>query len=212
MAQKNELIAYALDFTSYLIFKVSNINRVILHGSIARGDFDNNSDIDLFIDCENKLNKITTKTLEDYQKTTKFKEWKLKGINNDLSLITGKLDSEEWKNLKRAIINTGIILYGKYKAEAEKINHYVLFSFENIHPNKKRILIFRKLYGFKVNNKYYSGIMDKYNGIKIGKGAILIPVEHSTELKKYFQDKKVIVKLFDLWSDTKIKNETKFPY
>jgi len=40
MPQKNEIIAYALDFVSYLILKIENINRVILHGSAARGDFE----------------------------------------------------------------------------------------------------------------------------------------------------------------------------
>ena len=57
MAQKNELIAYAMDFSSYLLSKVSDIDKIILHGSVARGDFDEDSDIDLFIDCDEKLNK-----------------------------------------------------------------------------------------------------------------------------------------------------------
>ena len=48
--KQNELIAYAMDFASYLISKVDGIHRIILHGSIARGDFDDESDIDLFID------------------------------------------------------------------------------------------------------------------------------------------------------------------
>ncbi len=56
MLEKNELIAYASDFVSYLLskFKEGEINRVILHGSIARGDFDEESDIDLFIDVKDK--------------------------------------------------------------------------------------------------------------------------------------------------------------
>ena len=143
MAQRNKLIAYAMDFASYLESKIEGINRIILHGSVSREDFDEESDIDIFIDTKEKnLKNKTDKVLEDYYKTNKYKEWELKGIKNAISIITGELDSNEWKDLKRAIMNTGIILYGKYKANAEKINHYVLFSFENIHPNKKRILIF----------------------------------------------------------------------
>ncbi len=203
MQQKNELIAYAIDFASYLISKIDGINRIILHGSIARGDFDEESDVDLFVDTkekEEKINKIT----DNYYKTKKFEEWKLKDISNKFSIIIGELDSKEWQELKRSIINTGIVLYGKYKSEVEKINQYTLFSFENIKPDKKRITIFRKLYGFKIGKKQYLGIVNKINAIKVGKGCLLVPAEHVNKLKKYFQEKKVAVKIYDLWSDTKL--------
>jgi len=189
---------------SYLISKESDVNRAILYGSIARGDFDEDSDIDIFVDIlkygkkiENRINKITN----DYYKTKKFKEWELKDIKNTFSLIVGNLDNEEWKDLKRSIINTGIILYGKYKEKTEKIKQYTLFSFENIKPDKKRVVVFRKLFGFKLKNKTYPGIIEKYKGIRVGKGVILVPVENVSELKRYFQEKKVSVKMYDLWSD-----------
>jgi len=204
MLDKNNLISYALDFASYLISKADKIDRIILHGSVARGDFDEESDIDLFVDTRKNLEKKINKIIDNYYKTKKFKEWEIKGIKNTISIITGKLDSKEWIDLKRSIINTGIILYGKYKAESEKINYYTLFSFENIRPDKKRISIFRKLFGFKVGKKKYPGLIEKMGAVKVGKGSILVPVENSNELKKYFQDKKVTVKLYDLWSDSKI--------
>jgi len=203
MQQKNELIAYALDFASYLLSKAGGISRIILHGSIAKGDFDEESDVDLFIDTkekEEKINKIT----DNYYKTKKFKEWELKGVSNKISIIVGELDSKEWQELKRSIINTGTILYGKYKSEVEKINQYALFSFESIKPDKKRITIFRKLYGFRIGKKQYLGIANKTNAVKVGKGCLLVPVEHVNELKEYFQEKKVAVKIYDLWSDTKL--------
>src|SRR3989344_5312595 len=113
--ERNELIAYAMDFASYLISKVEGVNKIILHGSIARGDFNDNSDIDLFIDAHDKKMEKKIHTIEDnYYKTESYHRWKLKGLKNDLSLIIGKLDSDEWKDLKRAILNTGLILYGKY--------------------------------------------------------------------------------------------------
>jgi len=202
MAEKNELIAYALDFVSYLLPKEKEIDRVILHGSIARGDFDDESDIDLFIDADKKNEKNINKIVDNYYKTKRFKEWELKGISNTISVIAGRLDSEEWKDLKRSIINTGIILYGKYKAEPEKINQYTLFSFENIKPDKKRVLVFRKLFGFKVGKKEYPGLIEKIRAVKVGKGSILVPIEYTNELKQYFQKKKISFRLYDLWSDT----------
>ena len=203
--EKNELIAYAMDFASYLVSKIKEIDRIILHGSVTRGDFDENSDVDLFIEVrDKKTDKKITNITEDYYKTKKFNEWKLKGIENPISVITGSLDSKEWKDLKRAIINTGFILYGKYKEKAEKTNQYVLFSFENIKPDNRRVSIFRKLFGFKVRNKRYFGLTDNIGAIKIGKGCILVPIEHGNKVKSFFQNEKVKVRLYDLWSDSKI--------
>ncbi len=205
MQEKNELISYAMDFASYLVFKIKEINRIILHGSIVRGDYDEKSDVDLFVDTSAlKLEKKISRTLEDYYKTKKFKEWKLKGVVNKISIIAGSLDSTEWKDLKRAIMNTGIILYGKYKSDMEKINQYTLFSFENIKPDKKRIAVFRRLFGFKAGKKEYKGLVDKIDAVRIGKGCILVSVDHVNELKRFFQDKNIKVRLYDFWSDVKI--------
>ncbi len=205
MLQRNELIAYAMDCASYILSKTKDVDKIILHGSVARDDFDEESDIDLFIDTKNKnTEKAINNVLDNYYKTKKFKEWKLKGIQNTISIIAGDLNSEEWKNLKRAITNTGIILYGKYKANVEKIYQYVLFSFENIKPDKRRIAVFRKLFGFKVGKKKYPGLVDKINAVKMGKGTILVPAEHVQEIRKYFQEKKIDIKMYDLWSDTAI--------
>lgn len=203
MWQRTELLSYAMDFASYLIANIKEdlINKIILHGSIARGDFDEESDVDIFVDCDKKMSNKIEKIKQDYIKTQKFKEWQLKGIEKEFSVIAGRLDSNEWKGLKRAIINTGIILYGKYKAESENIKQCVLFSFENIRPDKKRIAIFRKLYGFNVGKKKYGGVVDRIGAIKIGKGGLLVPVEAVNELKEYFQEKKIAVKLYDVWVD-----------
>ena len=98
-------------------------------------------------------------------------------------------------------MNTGIMLYGKYKSDIEKVKHYTIFSFENIKPDSKRVSIFRKIFGFKIGKKKYPGMAEKINAIKLGKGDILVPIEHTLELKKFFQEKKVSVKLYDVWMD-----------
>ncbi|EFK96349.1 protein containing Nucleotidyltransferase domain [sediment metagenome] len=200
----NELIPYAIDFTSYLLLKISGIDRVILHGSVARNDYDSDSDVDLFIDTPKDINKLLIKTIDNYYKTNKFNEWELKGFSNSISAIFGKLDSKDWQDLKRSIMNTGIILYAKYKSQPKKTNQYTLFNLENIKPEKKRVLVYRKLFGFSQNKKFYPGLINKYNAIKVGKGTILVPIEHTNDLKKYLQSKNISPKLYDLWSDEKL--------
>ena len=167
-------------------------------------DFDKESDIDLFIDTlDKKAGKKIKSTLDDYYKTQKYKNWNLKGIDNAISIIAGELNSEEWKNLKRAIMNTGIILYGKYKSSAEKINQYSLISFENIKPDKKRVALYRKIFGFTLKDKKYSGLSSEWDAIKVGKGCLMIPIEHTQKALQFFKEKKINLKIYDLWSDSK---------
>jgi len=200
--KNNELVSYAMDFASYLALKVDGIDRIVLYGSVVRGDFDENSDVDLFVDSCEKIEKKVEKSLEDYRSTKRFKEWHLKGIKNEISAVVGRLDSEEWKNLKRGIMTHGIVLYGRYTAKAEKVKHYVLVSFENIRPDKKRVVLFRKMFGFKVGNKKYDGLVKKTNAVRVGKGSILVPIEHFDKVRDYMKEKKIAVKVYDLWSDS----------
>ncbi len=204
MLKRNDLIAYAMNVASYLISKVEGINQIILHGSIARGDFDEESDIDLFIEAGKKAEQKIHQALENYSKTTNYRQWELKGIKNSISVIVGELESNEWRDLKRAMMNTGLLLYGKYKASTEKIQSYTLFSFENIKPEKKRVAVFRKLFGFTRGIKKYQGLAQKIKAMKVGKGALLVPLEHVNELRNYFQKEKIPVGLYDLWSDEKL--------
>ena len=207
MQKRNELISYAMDFCSYLIRNVEGIDKIILHGSVSRGDFDNKSDIDLFIDTSNKkLEKDVARLKENFFKTEIYKNWKLKGMDREISILIGKLDSKEWANLKRAIISTGILIYGKYISNVEKTNQYVLFSIENIKPDKKRVAIHRKLYGFTQKKKKYLGLIDEVEGIKLGKNIVLIPAQHQQKIKDYLKSKKVVPKIYDLWSDVEIKS------
>jgi predicted nucleotidyltransferase len=202
MTTRNELISYALDFTSYLLAQLNGINRVILFGSVARGDFGSKSDVDLFIDTKNaKLEKEVLNLAETFHRTQKSKSWKLKGVNNDLSCIVGDLDGEEWKDLKRGMVNNAIILYGKYKAAADKIRQYTLFSFGNIKPESKRVALHRQLFGFEQEKRKYQGLTTKFQLVRLGSGTILAPIEYALELKNVFKERKIPVKLYDVWSD-----------
>lgn len=202
--EQNELISYAMEFASFLIKNLNDIEKIILYGSVARGDFDSDSDIDLFIDADEKKNKKIQELEERFYKTEFAKKWKLKGIENEFSILVGKLDGKEWENLRRAMINTGILLYGKYKSNTEKVYSYSLFVFENIKPDKKRVAVFRKLFGFKISRKSYSGLLEQLQGIKLGKSSVIVPLEHAKKIKDYFHKKKVSFRIYDLWADIKI--------
>src|SRR3989344_109156 len=75
--ERNKLIAFALNFASFLLEKM-NVNAIILFGSVAKNQFDDESDIDLFIETENKNKDKINSILELYEKSKakKVKIWR----------------------------------------------------------------------------------------------------------------------------------------
>ena len=200
MSSNNSIIAYALDFVSFFMqkFKEKNmINNIILFGSVARNEAKEDSDVDIFIDIikeNNKLQNEVNKIVSNFYDSAKYKNyWKLLGINNEIKAIIGVLD--KWKELKSSIISNGIVLYGKYKSNIKNGSHKSFFIWENIKPNSKRVLFNKQLVGYKQNNKFYLGFLQKYNGEKLGKGCIIVPLEHSNVFHSLFKKYKITVKI-----------------
>jgi predicted nucleotidyltransferase len=195
---KSKLTAYAIDFVSFLIQKTKqkeNIKNIILFGSVARDEAGKESDVDIFMDVINEKNTAEefNKILDDFLDSAKYKNyWKPLGIESPIKIITGRLDN--WKELKPSIISNGISLYGKFKANI-KGEHKTFFIWENIKPNSKRVLFNKQLLGYKQKNKFYNGLIQKYNGERLGKGCIIVPLESSNLFHKLFKKYKIAVKI-----------------
>ncbi|MFH0701394.1 MAG: nucleotidyltransferase domain-containing protein [Candidatus Woesearchaeota archaeon] len=195
----SKLIAYATDFVSFLIQKTkdkNNIKNIVLYGSVAREESSKGSDIDLFVDVlknEKELDQEIKKILNLFLESSKQQNyWKPLGIENEIKVIVGKL--KDWKELHSSIISNGIILFGKYQAEF-KGKSKVLFAWENIHPNSIRVLFNKQLFGYKQKGKFYFGLMQKYNGERLGKGSIVVPLENSLLFHQLFKKYKITVKI-----------------
>jgi predicted nucleotidyltransferase len=188
-----------MDFASFLIERAGNenIKNIILFGSASRDEASIESDIDLFIDLvgnKTKIEKEISKIKTDFFKSLKYeKYWLLKGIKNEINLTIGNLD--EWKELKNSIISDGIILYGKFQKMPSGAIHKTLFSFENIKPESKRVLLSKRLFGYKKGDKNYEGMVTKYNAEKIGKGILVVDIGYTNVFLKLFKDMKISVKI-----------------
>lgn len=196
---KNNLISYGMDFTSFLIQKIENkspIKNIILFGSVSRDEAEKESDIDIFIDVnkENpKLNKEIEDILEIFLDSAKYKNyWKLLNIKNEIKLTIGVLD--KWEELKSSIVANGVVLYGKFKSDI-KGEHKTLLVWENIKPNSKRVLFNKQLFGFKQGKKFYSGLLQNYEGTRLGKGCIIVPLENSLIFQRLFKKHKISFKI-----------------
>lgn len=175
--KRNEIISYALAFTSFLLRRVQNVNAVVLFGSVARGDYDNESDIDLFIETEESEKKIE-ETLKLFKKSKEHEKYLDLGTENQISLKVGKL--KNWSSLRESILDNGITLYGKYENLPENLKHFILFaiSMKKLHQ-KTKLKVWRRLYGYKqkVGSKIYmkKGAVEALGGRRLGDGMLAIP-------------------------------------
>ena len=196
------LIAYSMSFSSYILENIDGIRSIVLFGSVARGKFDTESDIDIFIDVQN-LTKQKEKEIKiiasQFFETETYKKWKLKGVDLEISPIIGDLKSSEWESLYLSVCSEGIQLYGKYQSSPENLKHYVIFSYSKIKNNKKRINVYRKLFGYVVGGKKYQGLVKKINGRKIGSGVFLVPIEDSKKVRKMFEDLNIQIQMCEVW-------------
>ena len=202
----SELIAYAIDFVSFLmqnLKEADKIKNIILFGSVARDEVAKDSDIDLFIETDEKLEEKISKVKEDFYNSIKTKKyWALFNIKNEINCSVGKL--EDWKELERSIIFNGVTLYGKYSGKI-KTKPYYLFTISQTKDRNKNISLWRKLYGYKqkVNNKSYEskGLIKEYDGKKLSRATFIVPSKYSSNIIKILKENKVQYELIPLFKE-----------
>lgn len=201
--KKKELIAYAMDFASYVEERVDNIRSIIAFGSVARGKFSSDSDVDVFVDISGtskKTEKEIKKIRESFEKTEKFNRWKLKGVSNDINVIVGDLSSDEWESLRGSIISDGITLFGKYESVPDDMKGYNILSYDAIENEKRRINLHRKLFGYKLKEKRYHGAVNEKGGFKIGPRAFMVSLSGTAGIMEILEDMNIKFRIFEVWT------------
>ena len=191
MIYKKRLISYAYSFISYLfrrlsINEIKSIKGIYLFGSVAEGRATPESDVDIFIDSKKEF-KIN---VEGFYNTKDFKFFKEIGIENPINVIIGKLN--EW-NLKLPIERGSIVLYGKNILSKEEA--YIVWW----KTPKDNVNFHRRMFGYYGKNKRYEGLIEKINGMRIGKNTILTKdIDKVIKLMKEFNVKFKMRRVF-LW-------------
>jgi len=195
--KQHKVISLALSFASFLVARMK-VNGIILFGSVATNTFDEESDIDLFIETDKEdVSKIQT-MLELYKKTKEYEAFRLEGVKNEIAVKCGKL--KEWKGLQRSMISQGIVLYGVYKEQPEKLQQKVLVILNtNSLARAVKVKIWRKIYGYKqkVGKKIYNmkGLAEE----KLGKGVFMVSKEQAQTVMHYLRKNKVKHSFFAIW-------------
>lgn len=194
---KNDLASYAVSFVSLLVKRL-DVDKVILFGSVARGDFDGESDIDLFVETSHPRKEVIG-VLELFEKSEDNRKYRLEGIKNNISLKVGSL--AKW-GIRGSVLSEGISLYGPYQEMPGGLHHHALFVVSS--PSKERkdqIKLWRELYGYvqKVGDKRYvkEGLIKDLSGKKLTRGVFLVPFEKSNKIIGLLKEYKVIYQVYE---------------
>lgn len=195
---REDLISQAYGFMSYLFREPKiKVKGIFLFGSVARGDFDEKSDIDIFVDVEKKgekeMERKAKRALERFY-MIEGEKWRLKGSRNKISLKIGAL--EEWE-LKDSVEKEGIILYGR--AGSPKLKKYLLFTLEPITLIKKRMKVMRKLFGRKEKGYQDKGLVAEYEGKTLDPRSFMVSSEGLKKISFFLAKEKVKFRFEEIW-------------
>jgi predicted nucleotidyltransferase len=199
--KSSEIIPYAMDFASFVLEQIpdkmkENIRSIVLFGSGARGEHRKSSDVDIFIEVSRGVEALESeieKAAERFYGSIRYRNyWRLKGFQYIFSCKVG--DERSWRNLYPALMADGIMLYGKYCTQEDLGKRSALFTWENIRSSGMRVNLHRSLHGYKVRGKAYPGLLERYHGVRLTKGTILVPLEHHLKFREFFDRLGVPVK------------------
>lgn len=206
--KQEELFSYAYDFISQLLDQeevLKAVRKIILFGSIVRGDFHEGSDVDLFIDtlAAPAIQKIVKKEQSLFEKRIE-KTWALRGLTLPLKIQIGDLNHPRWETFRDQIAQYGKIMYGPYEQAPQRLHHFVLVTYELGKLKQKHKMAFlRMLYGYKTTKgkKEYlqKGKLESLGGKRIGTNSLLLPRDRLLEIRPVLTKYRVRPTLKDVW-------------
>lgn len=192
--QTLQAIAYAQNAISFIFLNPEAgkaINGIYLFGSAVRGELTNESDIDIFIDCDIKkeelIEKLSKVGILNFYRSKDFEKWKVLKFNYPLSVKVGDINT--W-HLKSSIMSEGILLYSK-KISIVPLERMILFVYTLPKIKKKYLHFIRLLYGRKEKGYKGEGFLREVNGKRIGTNTFIVPKENQQIVMKFMQKENI---------------------
>ncbi len=201
--KQDDLICLSFEFLTLLIARVGakKIRRVILFGSVARGDFDKDSDIDVFVDIfrgpsrdsETEVSASVHACVNSFDAVRK-KRWDIRGITLPVKVTVGDLEQYHWKPLVEEMQDHGIVLFGPFAKAGEKIHTLhllVTFAARGLSP-ARRMQLARRIFGYSIKKegKTYpqQGLVEQEAGLRLGPGAFIVPLAAKRSVESLFRE------------------------
>lgn len=199
-----------------LVFKfarhaaIDEVAYLYLFGSVARGDADRRSDIDILVVFD-----TVNKDFETLEARTRISELALtleKEYDRNIQVVfTNKNYDGLDEHFIEEVLKEGILLYAKSPEiviYGLKLEHYamIVFSLEKL-TVKGKMKTKRILYGHRtrkvVKGKTYEskkiGFIKELHGIRLGPGIIAIPQKNVQKIEEELKKLKATFRIMDMW-------------
>ncbi len=194
-------MAYAYSFISHLFRDAGiggqEIKGIYLFGSVARGDFGRDSDVDIFIDSGSKdIGKAIERSLNRFRKSGESKKFQLIGVQSELKVMHGRL--EDWE-LKESVEKDAILLYSPSSA-GTGMRAFFIIAIEPVKDIAKRNRVIRKLAGRQEKQYHGSGLVRELGGEAVDSRVFLVPAEKSQKMLQVLSKENVRYSLRKMWA------------
>ncbi len=175
--------------------EISGVETVVLYGSIARGDYGPNSDMDILVIVrDRKSARLVREALSEIDLSRPLQP----------TIRTAKQLEQTDFGLLRKIFQEGIVLLCNKPQDLPaagllQLKPHILFAFDlKGVPQKEKARLNRLLYHSKTGG-HSGGLVGEANGRKLGRGCILVPKEAQKKIQSLFNRFKVRAESIDIW-------------
>lgn len=181
--------------------EISPIEAAVLFGSMARGDYDKRSDIDIMLIIREEQPQTHNETISRIV-TELHPHREIRAVVTNLR----DYDEEYYQNVFRE----GKVLFGKIILSPENLalKPYLIVSYNlSGKPNTLQVKISKKVHGYTskkvINGKEkiyrYEGIEEKYGGKIVSKSAIILPFDKGDKFTEELRQLEVPYKVLKIW-------------
>lgn len=177
------------------ISSIKGVIAIILFGSHAKGDYDEYSDYDLLIIFKDR-SSMWRKWEELFETIGRFRML--------IHAIPKSLD-EFWRGeptFLKEVLTYGRLLYAKHPFEAYMPSHelrpmsIIIYHMNGLDQRDKMKALYL-LYGRKASG--IKGLVEKFGGMKLAEGCLMIPSEHARSLRDSIKKYGVKVKVIEVF-------------
>lgn len=165
---------------------LDGLDAIVLFGSVARGEEDRRSDVDLLLLYEDEEQALRAEDVTA-RVCSEFPDLRLSIINKGCS------EAASNPYFLFEVLRDGIVLYKRpstlpLKAQITQLRPFYIYVFDlKGLDDRRKAAVTVALYGRRRGLKRQRGVLETVGGVRLGRGAIMVPADHFRRIEAFFE-------------------------